>query len=72
MTYAYRIIREFCSVCPDGRLIQYAVGDLVVFDDPRTSTAFFESVDVPVDPVQGESTTEPAKPRRGRPPKAKT
>lgn len=72
MAYAYRIIREFCSVGHDGRLIQYAVGDVVVFDDPRTSTAFFDPVDVPVDPVQDEATTEPAKPRRGRPPKAKT
>lgn len=72
MAYAYRIIREFCSIGPDGRLMQHAAGDVVVFDTPRTSAAFFELVDVPVNQNQGEATTEPPKPRRGRPPKAKT
>lgn len=72
MAYTYRILREFCSIGIDGRLTQHAVGDVAVFDEPRTSTAFFEPVDVPVDPVQDGATTEPTKPRRGRPQKAKT
>lgn len=74
MSYTYRVRQAFGSVGCNGQLVQYAPGDVVVFDAPRNSASFFERVGAHEASGDGEplpATEQPEKPRRGRPPKAR-